>query len=98
LITKLDPYGFITYRLYRDSTRFIENKHVKDLTHLNRDLSKIVAIDVDEDTVIPKENTIIMKPWTGDKDDRELVALIPFLESKFYLFFFSLHKYILYLK
>jgi hypothetical protein len=32
------------YRLVRDATRFVDGHHVKDLTALNRDLSKVVII------------------------------------------------------
>jgi len=32
------------YRLVRDATRFVDGHHVKDLTALNRDLSKVIII------------------------------------------------------
>lgn len=37
----LDPNGYIMYRLVRDTTRFVDGHHVKDLNALNRDLSKV---------------------------------------------------------
>lgn len=42
VLDKLDPENkFITYRLFRDSTHFIDGVHVKNLEGLNRDLSKV---------------------------------------------------------
>lgn len=38
LIDSLDPQGLIMYRLYRDSTRYENGVHMKDLSALNRDL------------------------------------------------------------
>jgi len=46
IVEKLDPYSFyIMYRLFREGTRFVDGKVVKDLSFLNRDLSKVVALD-----------------------------------------------------
>ncbi|RZF35551.1 hypothetical protein LSTR_LSTR016393 [Laodelphax striatellus] len=41
IIDGLDPNGYITYRLVRDSTDFVDGQHVKNLDCLNRDLSKV---------------------------------------------------------
>lgn len=42
VIDKLDPENkLINYRLFRDSTHFIDGVHVKNLDGLNRDLSKV---------------------------------------------------------
>ena len=35
------------HRLYRECTHFIRGTHVKDLSKMNRPLSKIVALDKD---------------------------------------------------
>lgn len=43
VIDKLDPENkFVAYRLFRDSTHFIDGVHVKNLDGLNRDLSKVL--------------------------------------------------------
>ncbi|TPX31841.1 hypothetical protein SmJEL517_g04934 [Synchytrium microbalum] len=82
IIEKLDPYRFIMYRLYRDSTRFIDNKFVKDLSVLNRDLGKTIIIDINPDSYsLQPDNAIPIKKWTGEADDMELLRLIPFLEA-----------------
>lgn len=42
VLDKLDPENkLISYRLFRDSTHFIDGVHVKNLEGLNRDLSKV---------------------------------------------------------
>ncbi|KAF8984689.1 mitochondrial inner membrane protein required for protein import, partial [Entomortierella lignicola] len=82
ILDKLDPYQYAVYRLFRESTRYIDGKHVKDLSHLNRDLSKVIIMDSNPDAYsLQPENAIAMKPWTGDPNDTELVAMIPFLEA-----------------
>lgn len=42
ILDALDPHGYIMYRLVRDTTRFIDGHHVKDLAALNRDLNKVI--------------------------------------------------------
>jgi len=49
---------------------------------LNRDLSKVIIMDSNPDSYsLQPENAIALKPWMGDPNDTELVAMIPFLES-----------------
>lgn len=54
----------------------------QDLSYLNRDLSKVVAIDtLPEHLKLQPENAVIIPKWKGEKDLRAgLVNLIPFLE------------------
>ncbi|KAI0944047.1 hypothetical protein AcV7_001975 [Taiwanofungus camphoratus] len=82
ILDKLDPYQFfITYRLYRDACRSVQGEPVKDLTYLNRDLSKVVILDAHPEHVSAQpENAIVLPKWTGDPKDKGLVAMIPFLE------------------
>jgi import inner membrane translocase subunit TIM50 len=82
-VDKLDRYGFfITYRLYREATRVVDGKLVKDLSYLNRDLSKVVLLDTNsEHAEMQPENAIIMPKWKGDAQDKGLIGMIPFLES-----------------
>jgi import inner membrane translocase subunit TIM50 len=56
---------------------------VKDLSYLNRDLSKVIMIDTNaEHAALQPENAVIIKPWEGKGGERGLVDLIPFLECK----------------
>ncbi|KAJ3574214.1 hypothetical protein NP233_g1910 [Leucocoprinus birnbaumii] len=83
VLDKLDKYNFyITHRLFREATRSINGTVVKDLSYLNRDLSKVVALDTDPTHYMTHpENAIILPKWKGDPSDKGLVAMIPFLES-----------------
>jgi len=69
------------YRLYRDATRYEKGAYVKDLNHLNRDLSKVIAIDVNPACVKENpENAIIIPKWDGDPTDTTLLDIVPLLE------------------
>ncbi|KAH8148454.1 uncharacterized protein LAJ45_07556 [Morchella importuna] len=82
VIQKMDQYpGYIMYPLFRSHTRYKDGKYIKDLNYLNRDLSKVIMLETNPDAwAMNPNNTIKMKPWTGDPNDKELVKLIPFLE------------------
>ncbi|KAI1479083.1 NIF-domain-containing protein [Daldinia eschscholtzii] len=81
IIRKLDPFRFIMWPLFREATKYKDGEIVKDLSYLNRDLSKVIIIDTKAEHVRNQpENAIILKKWTGDPKDKELVALVPFLE------------------
>lgn len=81
LVRKLDPYRFIVWPLFREATKFVDGEIVKDLSYLNRDLSKVIMVDSNERHVrYQPENAIVLPKWTGDPKDKDLVALIPFLE------------------
>ncbi|KAJ4156344.1 mitochondrial inner membrane protein required for protein import [Fusarium falciforme] len=81
LLRKLDPFRFILWPLYREATKFEDGEVVKDLSYLNRDLSKVIIIDTNAKHVRNQpENAIVLKPWKGEPGDKELVGLIPFLE------------------
>ena len=54
---------------------------IQDLSYLNRPLSKTISIDTNPaHTSAQPENAIILPRWDGDPKDKELIALIPFLE------------------
>lgn len=134
VLDKLDPNGFIMYRLVRDgkslkyvstmqrhtssnsisnlpsnscgrvtsmlwsihvttlaynlmlvaATHFVDGHHVKSLDRLNRDLSKVIVIDWNENsTKFHPENTFNIPRWDGNDDDLTLFNLTAFLKSKF---------------
>ena len=49
----------------------------KDLSRLGRDVNKIIVIDTTKD--MEDENTIVINPWKGRKNDAELAELCPIL-------------------
>lgn len=80
-VVKMDPLrAFIQYALYREACRYKDGKVIKDLSLLNRDLNKTVAVEVEKDAVsMQPDNAIMLKPWNGESDTT-LVDLIPLLE------------------
>jgi len=81
IIRKLDPYHIVTWPLFREATRYENGEYIKDLEYLNRDLSKVIILDTKASHVQKQpENAIVLKPWEGNVQDKELVSLIPFLE------------------
>ncbi|KAI5865772.1 NIF-domain-containing protein [Durotheca rogersii] len=81
IVRKLDPFRFIIWPLFREATKYKDGETVKDLSYLNRDLSKVIIIDTKASHVRDQpDNAIVLPPWTGDPKDKGLVALVPFLE------------------
>ncbi|XP_071159636.1 mitochondrial import inner membrane translocase subunit TIM50-C-like [Mytilus edulis] len=82
ILFNLDQKGYINYRLYRDATRYTNGHHVKDLSCLNRDLSKVIFIDWNEKSFsLQPRNALKVNRWTGDDDDRSLIDLANFLQA-----------------
>ncbi|KAH6639151.1 NLI interacting factor-like phosphatase-domain-containing protein [Boeremia exigua] len=81
IIRKLDPFRLVMWPLFREATRFENGEYIKDLSYLNRDLSKVIVLDTDPSHVqLQPENAIVLPKWKGEPGDSGLVALIPFLE------------------
>ncbi|KAJ3024119.1 mitochondrial inner membrane protein required for protein import [Thoreauomyces humboldtii] len=83
----LDPHFLYTmYRLFRDHTKLIDGVYVKDLSQLNRDLTKTVLLDTKAESFqLQPENGLLLKPWLGERDDRELKKLETFF-TELYVF------------
>lgn len=73
---------YFYYKLFRDSTEFVDGHHVKNLDLLNRDLRKVIAVDWNPHSVSKnRENALILPRWNGDDTDRTLVDLAVFLRT-----------------
>ncbi|XP_060516058.1 mitochondrial import inner membrane translocase subunit TIM50-C-like [Cylas formicarius] len=82
LIEAIDPKNLIAYKLVRDATHFTGGHHVKSLNNLNRDLSKVICIDWNENNLqFNKENLFHIKRWIGNDDDAILMDLVNFLKT-----------------
>uniref|UniRef100_A0A7S1BYC3 Mitochondrial import inner membrane translocase subunit TIM50 n=1 Tax=Corethron hystrix TaxID=216773 RepID=A0A7S1BYC3_9STRA len=82
VIQNLDKQQAIMHALYRESTRFIDGVHVKDLSSLNRNVKKIIAIDNDEKALqLHPDNLIRVKPYTDPRNrtDDTLEKIMPIL-------------------
>ncbi|UKZ80335.1 mitochondrial inner membrane protein required for protein import [Trichoderma virens FT-333] len=74
-------YELVLFTTSPMATKYEDGEIVKDLSYLNRDLSKVIILDTNASHVRKQpENAVILEPWKGDANDKELVALIPFLE------------------
>ncbi|KAM9812865.1 mitochondrial import inner membrane translocase subunit TIM50 isoform X1 [Syngnathus typhle] len=82
LIDGIDPQGFVLYRLFRDATRYMEGHHVKDVSCLNRDGSKVIVVDCKREAFsLQPFNGVALKQWDGNSDDRTLYDLANFLKT-----------------
>ncbi|XP_068150982.1 mitochondrial import inner membrane translocase subunit TIM50-C-like [Drosophila tropicalis] len=82
VIDKLDPKGYIMYRLVRDATHFVDGHHVKNLDNLNRDLKRVIVIDWDPNaTKMHPDNTFGLPRWHGNDNDVQLLDLMAFLKT-----------------
>uniref|UniRef100_A0A183GDD3 Mitochondrial import inner membrane translocase subunit TIM50 n=1 Tax=Heligmosomoides polygyrus TaxID=6339 RepID=A0A183GDD3_HELPZ len=82
VVDSFDPKQRIMYRLYRDCTKYMHGQHVKDLSKLNRDLSKVIFIETDPKAAqLNPENVLLVPEWKGNMDDTSLVDLAELLKT-----------------
>lgn len=80
LLDLLDPHKVIRARLFRESCVYYEGNYVKDLSLLDRDLSKTIIIDNSPSSyVFHPENAIDCTSFIDDPKDRELDQIGAFL-------------------
>ncbi|XP_051967761.1 CTD small phosphatase-like protein 2 [Xyrauchen texanus] len=83
IVDILDPNKkLFRHRLYQDDCACVLGHYIKDLSVLERDLSKSVILNNAPHT-FPYHliNMIPIKSWFGDREDRELQKLIPYMEK-----------------
>lgn len=80
ILDSLDKNNVIMYRLVKNATDYIGGHHVKNLDRINRDLSRVIVVDWNADSVkLQRENALIIPKWTGEDDDQQLLQLAEFL-------------------
>lgn len=80
ILDSLDKNNLIMYRLVKNATDYIDGHHVKNLDRINRDLSKVIVIDWNVDSVkLQRENALVIPRWTGEDSDQQLIQLAEFL-------------------
>lgn len=81
IVERLDQKGCIHHRLARNATRYLDGKHYRDLSKLNRDPSRVLYISGHAlESSLQPENSVPIKPWKLESDDTALLDLIPFLK------------------
>jgi len=78
----LDPKGFCTSRLFRESCVQHYGNYVKDLSLLGRDLRHCLIVDNSPFAYIfQTDHAVPISSWFHDRSDRELYDLVPFLNT-----------------
>uniref|UniRef100_A0A914HPF5 Mitochondrial import inner membrane translocase subunit TIM50 n=1 Tax=Globodera rostochiensis TaxID=31243 RepID=A0A914HPF5_GLORO len=85
VVQQLDSKGNrINHALFREctKTKFINGTAMKDLSRLNRDLSKVIYIDWEPEAFqLSPENVLRVPKWEGNMEDTALVDLAELLKT-----------------
>merc|ERR1711988_505260 len=83
LLDYLDPdHTLFNHRLYREACLSVQGNYVKDLTVLNRNLARCILVDNSPYAYgYQIDNGVPIVSWFDDKEDDELMKLIPFLDT-----------------
>ncbi|KAL5242795.1 hypothetical protein ACI65C_010205 [Semiaphis heraclei] len=80
ILDSLDKNNVIMYRLVKNATDYIDGHHVKNIDRINRDLSRVIMVDWNADSVkLQRENALVIPRWTGEDGDQQLIQLAEFL-------------------
>ena len=82
IIDEIDTEKKIKYRLFRDHCiKYDKDKYIKNLYCLGRDLKNVIIIDNNPlSYTLNIENGIPISTWETNKNDNELIKLIPLLQ------------------
>ena len=86
IIDIIDKNRIISKKFFREDCIHLDNSetfpYIKDLEKINKNYNDIIIIDDNFSSfILQEENGIPIKPWRGDKNDIELLKLIPILKN-----------------
>ncbi|KAJ3272450.1 hypothetical protein HDV01_005519 [Terramyces sp. JEL0728] len=82
VIDKIDTHKVVKHRLFREHCVHHKGIYVKDLGLLGRALKDVIIVDnLHTCYLFHPANAIPITSWYDDRQDTELLSLIPFLES-----------------
>lgn len=83
ILNLLDPKDeYFSHRLYREHISLSNKDIIKDLSKLNRDLSKTIIIDnLHTNFKLQPNNGLHIRSWTNDVWDKQLYYLCTFLKK-----------------
>ena len=81
LLNHLDEHNFFIKKFYRESCILSGGKYIKDLSFLKIKLNDVIILDNNPISYkYNKKNGIPIKAWHYDKEDKELLKIIPLLD------------------
>ncbi|CAL4894309.1 unnamed protein product [Urochloa decumbens] len=81
VLERLNSRGTISHRLSRPATKYLDGKHYRDLSKLNRKPNQVIYLSAHAlENCLQPENCVNIKPFKLESDDTQLLDLIPFLE------------------
>ena len=86
LLNIIDKNSHCLFRLFREHCTLINTAFVKDLTRLGRDLKDVIILDNSPVAyALNHDNGFPIKSWFDDRNDCELLKIIPILEFLSYV-------------
>ena len=86
LLNIIDKKGYVPFRLFREHCTLINTAFVKDLKRLGRDMKDIIIVDNSPVAyALNQYNGFPITSWFDDKNDYELLKIIPILEFLSYV-------------
>ena len=81
LLNILDKNKCITHRLFRQHCISLYGLFIKDLRRIGRDLKETILLDNNPISyLVNQDNGLPIKTWHSNKNDQELIKIIPLLE------------------
>ncbi|KAJ1263622.1 hypothetical protein BS78_09G199900 [Paspalum vaginatum] len=79
---RLNSKNTISHRLSRPATKYLDGKHYRDLSKLNRNPAQVIYLSAHAfESCLQHENCVEIRPFKlENNDDTQLLDLIPFLE------------------